>query len=125
MATIAEIRENALGRAVSGKSMMNYAGIVHGFMERGIPADEINPRENVFTYRAWQALGRQVRKGEKGIKVITYIPLDPKRREDGTIDPKRPGGARPWSTTVFHISQTDPMQDRSAVVGESAEALEV
>ena len=43
------------------------------FTERGWAPEDVKPRENVFTYKAWQALGRQVRKGEKGVKVCVYI----------------------------------------------------
>jgi hypothetical protein len=43
---------------------MNYGAIFQGFMEKGIPESEILPRENVFTYHAWRALGRQVRRGQ-------------------------------------------------------------
>jgi hypothetical protein len=65
------IRSNseALSRATSGLSMSNYPTIYGGFMEKGIPESEIKPRENVFTYNAWRALGRQVRRGEHGVKV--------------------------------------------------------
>jgi antirestriction protein ArdC len=88
---------------------MNYAGIFEGFMAKGIPESAIIPRENVFTYNAWLALGRQVRKGEHGVKVVTFIACKDKKQEekDGKPHPYR----RPWSTTVFHISQTDVMLD--------------
>src|SRR5712692_9223746 len=54
----AEIRQEALTRAVTGQSYSNYPAIVAGFMAKGIPEDQIKPRENVFTYEAWRALGR-------------------------------------------------------------------
>lgn len=103
------MQQEALSRAASGQSWTNYAAIIEGFVAKGIPAGEISPRENVFTYHAWRALGRQVRRGEHGVKVITYIPAKPDEAEtDKPADgKKRTGKARPWSATVFHISQTD------------------
>lgn len=94
-----EIQNQALQNATNNESMANYPAIFEGFMAKGIPADQIKPRENVFTYNAWQALERQVRKGEKGVKVVTLV--KGKDKETG----------KPFSfqkmTTVFHISQTD------------------
>jgi len=88
----------ALKRALSSISFFNYATIVHGFAWKGIEHNEVIPRENVFTYNAWLALGRQVQKGEKGVKVFTMIVKEDK--ETGRTK-KFPG-----STTVFHLSQT-------------------
>jgi antirestriction protein ArdC len=82
-------------------------------MEKGIPESEILPRENVFTYHAWRALGRQVRRGEHGVKVITYVPVNAKDRDEAAeLDPNKPRRkiSRPWGATVFHISQTDPIE---------------
>ena len=55
--------QEALSRARGGMSLVNYATIIREFGARGIPESEIIPRENVLTYAAWQALGRQVCKG--------------------------------------------------------------
>lgn len=96
----------ALSRAISGQSVANYAQIYQGFMARGIPESEIKPRENVFTYDAWRALGRQVRRGEHGISVFTFIECAKKDEETGEEKAYR----RPWRTRVFHISQTDPIR---------------
>lgn len=93
----------ALTRAISGQSVANYAQIYQGFMARGIPESEIKPRENVFTYDAWRALGRQVRRGEHGVSVFTFIECSKENRDTGERETYR----RPWRTRVFHISQTD------------------
>ena len=45
---------------------------------------DILPRENVFTYHAWRALGRQVRRGEHGVKVTTWIPTERKELDEKT-----------------------------------------
>jgi antirestriction protein ArdC len=93
-----EHQQDALNRARSGNSMLNYQAILAGFTAKGIPAADIIPRENVLTYNAWQAIGRQVKKGEKGIKVISWIK---------TTDKTGAESMRPISATVFHISQTE------------------
>lgn len=104
-----EIQQQALAKAVSGQSLSNYPAIIAGFIEKGIPEGEIKPRENVFTYNAWKALGRQVRKGEHGVKVGTYVPMErTQERADGTTETVH--FKRPRLTTVFHVSQTDPVQ---------------
>ncbi len=110
MSAKSEALQEALGRAVGGQSMTNYPVIIRGFMARGIPESEILPRENVFTYDAWLAQGRQVRKGEHGIKVLTFITCAGK--EDEKTREKR-AYRRPWSTTVFHVSQTDETRARA------------
>lgn len=100
MATREEIEQEAIDRAVNGQSLANYPAIFSGFMEKGIPEAEILPRENVFTYNAWKGLGRQVCKGEHGVKVQTW--RESVDKESGEV--KR----FPKTSTVFHVSQTKP-----------------
>jgi antirestriction protein ArdC len=95
-------QHEALARATQSASTSNYSSIFAGFAEKGI--HDVRPRENVFTYAAWQALGRQVKKGEHGVQCITWIPMT-KRDDSGEAQPI---GRRPRSTTVFHVSQTEP-----------------
>jgi hypothetical protein len=94
----------ALARALKNVSFLNYSTILKGFASRGIDPTEIIPRGNVFTYGAWQALGRQVQKGEKGIKIQTMIVGEKKDKATGA----KTGEKTKFfgSTTVFHISQT-------------------
>ena len=107
-----EKQAEALGRAIGGHSLTNYPAIFHEFMARGIPEDQIKPRENVFSYNAWKAIGRQVRKGEHGVKILTFISIGTKEAEQTEpTDRKRSSSyRRPWSVTVFHISQTDAVK---------------
>jgi antirestriction protein ArdC len=105
-----EMQQEALSRAVSGQSWTNYTAIFQGFVAKGIPENEILPRENVFTYHAWRALGRQVRRGEHGVKVTTFVPMEKKTGETDpeTGEEKRIKlGRRAWTAVVFHVSQTD------------------
>jgi antirestriction protein ArdC len=92
----------ALARATQSASMSNYANIYAGFAEKGIA--DVRPRENVFTYAAWQALGRQVKKGEHGVHCVTWVPMT-KKDANGEAQPI---GRKPRGTTLFHVSQTEP-----------------
>ncbi len=114
MITVVENKSNvndrqaeALSRALTGQSWSNFPAIIQGFKTRGIPEDQIMPRENVFTYQAWRALGRQVRKGEHGIKVVTFIKRDKKTEDSETGEVKLQTYSMPRTVSVFHISQTD------------------
>lgn len=107
-----KLQAEALGRAVSGQALTNYPAIFEGFMSRGIPEDQILPRENVFTFAAWKALGRSVRKGEHGVKVVTYWTTEPRAviqaDADGQPAERVEAGFRFCrTTTVFHVSQTE------------------
>ncbi len=96
----AQIQAEALSRAMNGESLLNYPAILEGFTAKGIT--DIQPRVNIFTYHAWRAKSRQVRKGEHGVKVCTWITSTDKKTGKEKTYPKR--------TTVFHVSQTDPIQ---------------
>ena len=106
-AELEQMAREALGRAASGTSIANYATIFGALMDRGIPESEILPRENVFTYHAWRALGRQVRRGEHGVKIAVWIP----KVETDTIG-KESTRLMATTATVFHISQTDKIEQR-------------
>ncbi|KKK66757.1 hypothetical protein LCGC14_2960850, partial [marine sediment metagenome] len=81
--TVTEMSQEALSRARNGSSLANNAAVVRGFMARGLEAVDILPRENVLTYWAWKAVGRQVCKGEHGIKVTTWIPVNKRDKNTG------------------------------------------
>jgi hypothetical protein len=100
----AEIRTEALRRATDGQSLANYPAIILGFTAKGIPEADILPRINVLTFEAWKAVGRHVRKGEHGVRIVTVITTEKKDDQGNVTEAQR----RPWHTTVFHISQTDP-----------------
>lgn len=101
-------QHKALDRACTSRAMTNYPAILSGFMERGIPQHDIRPRENVFTFGAWKALGRFVRKGEKGVKILSWIPIPEKKNDAGDVE--RKAGRRPKTAHVFHVSQTDAVE---------------
>jgi hypothetical protein len=101
-------RQEALTRAVSGQSLTNFPAIFQGFLTKGIAESEIKPRENVFTFDAWKALGRVVRRGEHGVKVVTFI--ESRSKEIDADTGERKVIRRPWTTTVFHVSQTEALK---------------
>ncbi len=113
-----QLQAEALSRAMHGQSTSNLGEIVRGFMAMGVREADIRPRENVFTFWAWKALGRQVRKGEHGVRVTTWIESrkqlrsEPQDQRSNAINAAADAGtrarfARP--VTVFHISQTEPV----------------
>jgi len=84
---------------------------VYDHSAKGIPEDQIKPRENVFTFKAWNAQGRKVKKGEHGVKIHTVIETPIKEEVDpNTSEVRVLTKARPWTTTVLHISQTEPVE---------------
>jgi hypothetical protein len=102
---MSETAQDALNRAQQFDTMTNYPAIYRGFLDKGIPEDDIQPRVNIFRYKAWKALGRVVRRGEKGVRILTYIPIKTKDAAgEVTVT-----GRRPWTVTVFHVSQTVPL----------------
>ncbi len=120
-----QMQQEALSRAVSGQALTNWPAILAGFTAMGIPEGKIRPRENVFTYHAWRALSRQVRRGEHGVKVVTFVALDrdgatATDTEQGETKPERRKARRPWTATVFHISQTDPIPTDRMPIGHAA-----
>src|SRR6266571_7569629 len=106
--SVSETAVEALDRARTGQTLTNYPAIFGGFMAKGIPEADIKPRENVFTFQAWKALGRSVKRGEHGVRVVTFITCTGKPDIDqATGEEKARSYRRPWTTTVFHISQTE------------------
>ena len=57
-----------------------------------------------FTYRRWQAQGYQVRKGEHGTRITTWVHYTAKDK-DGNEHER----TRPRTTTVFCRCQVDPI----------------
>ncbi|CAB4171388.1 Domain of unknown function DUF1738 [uncultured Caudovirales phage] len=113
-----ELQQEALNRATQSPSMANYAAIFNGFAEKGIAQSDILPRENVFTFNAWKALGRSVRKGEHGVKVCTWVEMSKKNDAGEAL----PIGRKPRMTTVFHISQTEAIDGSDSDVDTGAHA---
>ena len=88
----------------------------------------------VAGFRAWQKLGRTVKKGEKGIAIFAPMPFK-KKAEDGngqkakTSEPKSDEEAQMMGFRVVHVfdvSQTegDPLPETAKVTGDIGDNLE-
>lgn len=105
-----ERNRQALQNAQGNPSMSNFGVVIEAFAARGFDPCDIDTKVNVLTYNAWQALGRQVRRGEKSVKVTTWAPIqDQDTPPAGTTPSVR---LRPVTACLFHISQTDPAKPR-------------
>jgi len=90
----------------------NDMPVIMEFEGKGIPADQVNtfgPDQNVYTYNAWQAQDRQVRKGEKSVTCTVWIPVVVKGKPDAIreADRKDRTRSRMHNACLFHVSQTD------------------
>lgn len=94
------IQAAALGRAREGRTCTNDLLVIAAYAAKGIDA---HPRIDVFTFNAWKALHRHVRKGEHGIRVLTYARKDTVKSDGMTEE-----HSFPVSAVVFHVTQTDP-----------------
>ncbi len=60
--------------------------------------------KDIFTFRRWEQQGLFVKKGEKGTKITTWIPVTT-TKEDGS---KAIAGKRPRTAVVFCRHQIEP-----------------
>lgn len=65
---------------------------------------------DVAGFRQWQKQGRQVRKGEHGIRIFGYSKAKAKDKGDGDEEGDDKGRVYFPVLTVFDVSQTDPME---------------
>lgn len=100
--------QEALERIQSNPSEANYAAVISGFAARGIPVQDIKPKENVLTFNAWIAKGRRINKGESSVKITTWTPINSKKNDDD--EAKRPRLTL-RRCALFHISQTHPIDE--------------
>jgi hypothetical protein len=101
--------ERGVGEVLDGEGFRRYlalAGRFHRYSARNcllILAQRPNA-SRVAGYRAWQQMGRQVRKGERGIRILA--PVTRRTEDEGTGEEVRAlAGFR--VATVFDVSQTD------------------
>jgi hypothetical protein len=118
--TRTELKNEALERACASQALTNYPAIFEGFMAKGIAESEIQPRENVFTFHAWKALGRSVKRGEHGVRVVTFITCQGKAHVDAADPDAEPiTYRRPHTTTVGKLRR----RQRGGRQGQGSEAL--
>lgn len=123
----AEMDYEALLRGTRFEPRGNDVAVMAEFSRRGIALDDIQtfgPAQNVRTYRAWRALGRQVQRGERGVRITVYGQAEPgpEVRIDATGAVCEPAAPRRFacSAHVFHITQTAPIGEAVAAESERA-----
>jgi hypothetical protein len=131
--TTADQQMEALDRARNGESWTNYATIFAGFIEKGIPEPDIRPRENVFTFNAWKALGRSVKRGEHGVRVVTFIERTVTEPDPATGQQVERSVRSPHTTGLSHYPNgtdrralnSQPRLSHSAPVGMGKRARQI
>jgi len=91
------------------KSGVSAAILAMAAAERGCGCEAYR---DWFTYRRWQAQGYQVRRGEHGVKLLTYAEVKVKADGgDGDDGATTTTQRRPVATTVFCRCQVDRIVD--------------
>ena len=78
---------------------------------------------HVAGYRTWQKLGRQVRRGERGIRIYGGREVTVSVADEVTGEETERKAHRFFPVSVFDISQTDPTDADQANPGELAQRL--
>ena len=78
---------------------------------------------HVAGYRTWQKLGRQVRKGSRGIRIFGGREVVETVEDDKTGEEKEQRRTRFFPVSVFDMSQTDPTDPEAADPAELAQRL--
>ncbi len=104
---------DALNRARNNTSAINEAIVIDHFSRLGLT--DIRPRQNVLSYHAWQALGRQVAKNATGCMITTRLPIKDDEDKTKFLIPK--------GVPVFHILQTVPAGSMEEPEGKSIAGL--
>lgn len=120
---MAELRHGA-----KWERLMKYFATFHKYSLKNIALIMAQKPDatHIAGYRAWQARGRQVRKGERGLLICAPRGKYPKEDKDGNTVRDEHGNPvmvqRFGMATVFDISQTDPVPGFDAL-GEAAAGL--
>ena len=104
-----ETPQEALRRIQSMEFCGNDILVIQAFSDAGIPPEDIDPRFNVLTFRAWKGKGRRVARGAKSIPITVWIPKNGEQVEETDENgdgKKKRGGMYPKTTRLFHESQT-------------------
>lgn len=104
---MSQYQTEALNRARSGNSIRNEMLVLQAMLLKGVPREDIKPRDNCLTLQAWNALGRYVRKGEHGVRVPTIVSGTATTRDETTGQETQRAFKRMKAAYVFHISQTE------------------
>lgn len=104
---------------------LEFCSQLHGYSLRNLMLiqSQCPHATQVAGFRAWQAMGRQVRKGEKSLKILGYSPVKVERtnaqgEEVEELLPRFP------VLSVFDISQTDPIEGADPIPQNPAHRLQ-
>jgi len=92
-------------RHTNSSSVINASMVLAAVRDR-FPswADQCKPYVNVLTLKAWNQRGYRVKIGEKGIRIVTMLPV---WKEDQAKGEKIQIGSRPQTTYVFALPQVE------------------
>lgn len=95
------------------ETLAMFIALHDGYSERNalLIASQLPNATDVRGYKTWLAAGRQVRKGEHGARILA-----PKGKADDTTaddGSTKPGRQFFGLTSVFDVSQTDPVEAKS------------
>ena len=81
-------------RTFGGYSSGNALVLARAAKSRGC---QCRPYEDWFTYKRWAAQGYQVKRGEHGVKIMTFISSQVEDTETHEVKVR----SRPWTAAVF------------------------
>lgn len=87
-------------KSFNGRSMTNAMILAGAASKRGC---QCKAYVDWFTYKRWQGQGYQVKRGEHGVRLSTFVTMT-KTDEDGN---KQIIGKRPWTSVVFCRCQVE------------------
>ena len=92
-------------RHTNSSSVINATTVRAAVRDR-FPAwtEQCQPYVNVLTLKAWNQRGYRVKKGEKGIRIVTMLPVWKDDQEKGQ---KIQIGTRPQTAYVFALPQVE------------------
>ena len=83
------------------RSLTNEVILAQAAADRGC---DCQAYRDWFTYNRWQAQGYQVQKGEKGVRLTTFLETERTDEKTGKVIKS----SRPWSSVVFCRCQVKP-----------------
>lgn len=106
----------ALATSEAWKKFLTFATSFHTYSFNNVLLilSQHPEASQVAGFRQWQAKGRQVRKGEKGIKILGYSTKKITTEDDNGDETERKIARFPI-LTVFDIGQTDPIEGAEQV----------
>lgn len=121
--TIAQQVE-ALATSEAWSQFLAFAGKFHRYSLNNLLLI-LAQRENatqVAGYRTWQKLGRQVRKGERGIRIFGGREVTETIEDETTGEETERRRTRFFPVSVFDLAQTDPIEGAEPIPENPADA---